>query len=141
MQLLHIKEYTLDTKSIPFIESRISAGFPSPAMDYLEQKLDLNEHLIRNPNSTFIIIVKGDSMTDHGINDNDLLIVDKSITPAMNQIVIAEVNGEYTVKRIEKIKNKLFLVAGNDKYKPIEINEETEFMVWGVVTFCIHKAI
>src|SRR6187399_3665939 len=85
---------------VSFFDNSIPAGFPSPAMDYVEQKLDLNDYLLRHPNSTFIIKVKGNSMTGEGINDDDLLIIDKSIQPAMNQIVLAEINGEYTVKRI-----------------------------------------
>ncbi len=125
----------------PYFDNRVPAGFPSPAMDYVEQKLDLNDLLLRHPNSTFIIKVKGNSMTGEGINDEDLLIVDKSIQPAMNQIVLAEINGEYTVKRIEKKKGKLFLVAANKSFEPIAISEENEFMVWGVVTFCIHRTL
>jgi len=126
---------------LPFLYNQISAGFPSPALDYIEQRLDLNQYLIEHPNSTFIIRVTGCSMIDDGINDNDLLIVDKSREPVMGQIVIAEVNGQFTVKRIEKIKGKPYLVAANKKYDPIPINEETELMIWGVVTFSIHKTI
>ena len=124
---------------LPFMESKIAAGFPSPAADYLEQKLDLNEYLIKHPASTFVIRVTGSSMIDEGIFDGDLLIVDKSIEPQMGQVVIAELNGGFTVKKIEKINDKLFLVAGNKNYEPIPVNEETEFLIWGVVTYSIHK--
>ncbi len=108
-------------------------------MDYIEQKLDLKEYLIEHPNSTFFVRVKGESMINEGIYDEDLLVVDKGIEPAIGQIVIAEINGEFTVKKIDMIKGSLYLVAANDKFDPILINEETEFMVWGVVTYCIHK--
>ncbi len=124
---------------LTYIDYKIPAGFPSPATDYIEQRLDLNERFIIHPNSTFIIRVKGNSMVEAGIHDDDFLIVDKSIKPATGQIVIAEVNGDYTIKRIDKIKDKLYLVAANEKFEPMLINEESEFQVWGVVTYCIHK--
>jgi len=136
--------YRLETSTkiiFPFFDNRIPAGFPSPAMDYSEQKLDLKEYLMPHENSTFIVRVKGSSMIDDGINDDDLLIVDKSLRICMGQIVIAELNGEFTVKRIEKIKGKLFLVAANKKFEPIAINEETELMIWGIVNFTIHKTM
>jgi len=126
---------------LPFLEYKIPAGFPSPAADYVEQKLDLNEYLIKHPASTFILRVVGDSMIDEGIRSGDLLIVDKSISTAMGQVVIAELNGEYTVKKIERIKNKLYLVAANKNFEPIPINEETEFLIWGVVIHSIHKHV
>ena len=122
----------------PLFLSEVSAGFPSPADDYLDRKLDLNEHLIKNPAATFFVRVAGDSMTGAGINDNDILVVDRSLEPASNNIVIAVVNGELTVKRLIKNQNCYRLVAENSDYPPLDIDEEMELEIWGVVTFAIH---
>jgi DNA polymerase V len=116
----------------------VSAGFPSPADDYLEGKLDLNEHLIRHEASTFFVKVKGDSMIGAGIHSGDLLIVDRALEPADKSVVIAVVNGELTVKRISKQDGKLSLVPDNGNYRPIPITGCTNFEVWGVVTHVIH---
>jgi len=116
----------------------VSAGFPSPADDYLEGKLDLNEHLIKHEASTFFVKVKGDSMIGSGIHSGDLLIVDRALEPTDNSVVIAVVNGELTVKRIAKQDGKLSLVPDNGNYLPIPITECTNFEVWGVVTHVIH---
>lgn len=124
---------------IPLFTETISAGFPSPADDYIEKKLDLNEHLIKNPSSTFLLKVKGDSMTDAGINDGDILVVDRSIEPSDGKIVIGVVDSEFTVKRILKKGKKLFLQAENKDYKPIEITEDMDFKIWGIVSYAIHK--
>lgn len=123
--------------------AKVPAGFPSPAADYEEDKLDLNKHLIRNPAATFFVRVAGDSMVKAGIHDGDLLVVDRSIKPRDKNVVIAVVNGELTVKRIRISKNKrlslkLTLEAENENYRSQEINEEMEFEVWGVVTNVIH---
>lgn len=141
MKLQIIALDTTGTILLPYFENRITAGFPSPAMDYIEEKLDIKEYLIEHPNSTFFVRVNGDSMTGEGINDGDLLVVDKSINGFMGHIVIAEVNGEFTVKKIDMINGKLYLIAANDKFVPIEINETTEFMIWGVVTYSIHRTL
>ena len=117
----------------------ISAGFPSPADDYIDRLLDLNELLIKNPPATFFVKVAGDSMTGAGINDGDTLIVDRSIEAANGKIVIAVVNGELTVKRLVKSNNSYRLVAENPNYAPLEINEESQFEIWGVVTSVIHQ--
>lgn len=118
--------------------AKVPAGFPSPAADYEEDKLDLNKHLIRNPAATFFVRVTGDSMVKAGIHDGDLLVVDRSIEPRDKNVVIAVVNGELTVKRIRIRKNKLTLEAENENYQSREIDEEMEFEVWGVVTSVIH---
>ncbi|MCJ7778301.1 MAG: translesion error-prone DNA polymerase V autoproteolytic subunit [Sedimentisphaerales bacterium] len=118
--------------------AKVPAGFPSPAADYEEDKLDLNKHLIRNPAATFFVRVTGDSMVKAGIHDGDLLVVDRSIEPRDKNVVIAVVNGELTVKRIRIRKNKLSLEAENENYQSREIDEEIEFEVWGVVTNVIH---
>jgi DNA polymerase V len=123
----------------PIFTAKVPAGFPSPAADYEEDKLDLNRHLIRNPAATFFVRVAGDSMVKAGIHDGDLLVVDRSIEPKDKNVIIAVVNGELTVKRIRIRKNKLTLVAENENYQSQEIKEEMEFEVWGVVTNVIHE--
>jgi len=125
--------------SLPLFSNRISAGFPSPADDYLEKRLDLNEHLIRNPSSTFLVRVTGTSMQNSGIYDGDILVVDRSIESTNKRIVIGVIDGEFTVKRIIQRKGKTFLVPENDQYKETEITENMDFSIWGVVTFAIHK--
>ena len=117
----------------------VSAGFPSPAEDYIEDQLDLNKYLIKHPSATFFVKVKGDSMIDAGIHSGDILIVDRAIDPGNKKVVIAVIDGELTLKRIRMMKGKLFLVPENNKYKPVEITEEMDFNVWGVVTNVIHK--
>jgi len=124
---------------LPLYLSRIKAGFPSPAEDYLDKKLDLNEHLIKHPASTFFVKVKGDSMIGAGINSGDILIVDRSLEPKDKRIVVAVVNGDFTVKRISKKGEKLTLLPENPKYDPIEIKDGMDFEVWGVVTNVIHQ--
>ena len=122
-----------------FLDS-VSAGFPSPATDYMENKLDLNEYLIKQPASTFIVKAKGPSMTDAGILSGDLLIVDRSITPKSNDIVIASIFGDLTVKKLQKKKNSLFLLSANSDYPSIQVKEEMECFIWGVVTYIIHES-
>ena len=123
----------------PIFTAKVPAGFPSPAADYEENKLDLNKHLIKNPAATFFVRVTGDSMVKAGIHDGDLLVVDRSIEPRDKNVVIAVINGELTVKRIRIKKNKLTLEAENDDYQSQEISKEMEFEVWGVVTNVIHS--
>ena len=122
-----------------FLDS-VSAGFPSPATDYMENKLDLNEYLIKHPASTFIVKAKGPSMTDAGILSGDLLIVDRSITPKSNDIVIASIFGDLTVKKLQKKENSLFLLSANSDYPSIQVKEEMECFIWGVVTYIIHES-
>lgn len=122
----------------PIFMATVPAGFPSPAADYEEGKLDLNRHLIKNSTATFFVRVTGDSMVKAGIHDGDLLIVDRSIEPRDKNVVIAVVNGELTVKRIRIRKNRLTLEAENEAYQSQEINDGMEFEVWGVVTNVIH---
>lgn len=122
----------------PLFNTRVSAGMPLPTDDYSEGKIDLNEHLLQNPETTFFVRVSGDSMIDVGIHPGDLLVVDRSIRPASGKIVIAVVNGELTVKRLFKEKNRLCLMPENPNYPAIEITEDMAFMIWGVVTNVIH---
>ena len=123
---------------LPLFTVRVPAGFPSPGDDYIDRKLDLNEFLIKHPAATFFVRVEGDSMVNAGIHSGDILIVDRSLEAHDNDIVIAQVNGELTVKRIRIIKNKLYLVAENPAFQPIRITPEMSFDVRGVVTYVIH---
>lgn len=125
--------------SVPLYSSKVQAGFPSPADDYIERHLDLNSELIKNPASTFLLRAVGDSMIDAGIFSNDILIVDRSLEPADGKIVIAALNGELTVKRLVRQKGRVQLVAANIHYKPIDITEEQDLVIWGVVTRVIHE--
>lgn len=122
----------------PLFLANVPAGFPSPADDYIDRKLDLNEYLIKHPAATFFVRVEGESMIGAGIHSGDILIVDRALEPADRKIVIANVNGDLTVKRIRQIKDKLFLAAENPDFDPIEINEEEGFTIWGVVTYVLH---
>ena len=126
---------------LPLFVSSISAGFPSPAEDFVENELDLNEFLIRHPAATFFVKVKGDSMINAGIADGDILVVDRSLDPKNNSVAIAFLDGEFVVKRICKKQSGLFLIPENSRYQPIKITEEMDFKIWGLVTFIIKKAI
>lgn len=123
---------------LPLVGARIAAGFPSPADDFVDRRLDLNEHLIRHPTATFFVRVQGSSMIDAGIHDGDLLIVDRSLEPGDNRIIIAALNGELTVKRVTRRGGKLWLLPENHDFAPVEVTPEMQFEVWGVVTSVIH---
>ena len=125
-------------KNLP-LYSNIYAGFPSPAEDHMDLSLDLNEFLIKHPAATFYVYAKGDSMINAGIYDGDLLIVDRSLNAELKSIVIAIIDGEFTVKRVNRINNTLYLIPDNSLYKPIKITKEMNFEIWGVVTHTIHK--
>jgi DNA polymerase V len=135
---LYLPEF-LSQQQLKLFSSQIPAGFPSPAEDFLEKRLDLNEYLIKNKSATFLIKVHGDSMVNAGIFDGDILVIDRSVQPSSGKIVLGVLNGEFTVKRIEKRKNKLFLIPENEAFSPIEITSEMDFKIWGVITFAIHK--
>ena len=126
--------------TVPFYLHKAGAGFPSPATDYIEEDVDLNVHLIKNVPATFIIRVQGKSMTDVGIYDGDLLIVDKSLKPKNFSTVIANVHDELVVKSFVKEKDKQFLTSGSKRTEDkIIINSESDVFVWGVVTYVIHS--
>lgn len=134
--------FEVDQKSkvvCPLFTSGISAGFPSPAEDHIDQQLDLNELLIQHPIATFFVRVSGESMKDAGINHGDILVVDRSLEATSGRIVIAIVNGELTVKRFVQDSSSCQLVAANPDYPPVAISDETDFSVWGVVTSVIHQ--
>lgn len=132
---------SLDFPSMPLLlfSNRVSAGFPSPADDHMEMKLDLNQHLIQHPAATFLVRVSGDSMIGAGIYDCDVLVVDRSLTCKDGAIVIAVIDGELTVKRFFAYDNKVVLRAENPKYLDITVTQEMDFRIWGVVTTVIHK--
>jgi DNA polymerase V len=122
---------------IPYVKEGVSAGFPSPAADFMETNIDLNKELSENPLATFYIKVKGNSMIDAGINDKDVLVVDRSLEPQNNKIVICFIDGEFTVKRIKLDKDCLYLMPENENYKPIKVTEENQLIIWGIVTYVI----
>jgi len=125
---------------IPFFGSQIPAGFPSPADDYLEMSLDLNEHLIRNPSSTFFARVTGSSMINSGIYDNDIVIIDKSLQPKNGSILVCVIDGEFTIKRFKRVDdNTAYLMPDNPNFNPIKVDQNNDFTIWGVVTYTIHK--
>jgi DNA polymerase V len=123
---------------LPLQNCSVPAGFPSPAEDYVEHKLDLNSYLVTHPAATFFVRASGNSMTGANIHDGDLLIVDRSIEAAHNDIVIAVVLGEITVKRLHYLRGEIALVPENDSYQTIFINEHSDLHIWGVVTNAIH---
>ena len=125
-------------KALPLFLSPVVAGFPSPADDYLDRKLDLHEHMVRNPAATFFVRAAGDSMIGAGIHDGDLLVVDRSITPVNGSVVIAVVEGKLTVKYLLRKKGRVLLAPANEKYPKLDITEQEDTLIWGVVTYAIH---
>ncbi len=141
-QDIRLQFITPDTASeldVPVASSGVSAGFPSPADDHLEPPLDLNLTLVRNPAATFFARVSGDSMKDDCICDGDLLVADKSIEPYDGCVAVCFLGGEFTLKRVCMDKGRITLMPANKRYKPIEVNPDDDFSVWGVVTYSIQK--
>ena len=130
-----------DSRSIelPYYDTRVQAGFPSPAEDHLEQRLDLNTLVIENPSATFFVRVAGESMRGIGITDDDILVVDRSIESWGNRIVVAVIDSEFTIKRFTKRNGTVVLEAENPDYPPSRITEEIDFFVWGVVCWTLKK--
>lgn len=126
---------------IPYFPGGASCGFPSPADDFAENELDLNEYLIKHPASTFFIRARGTSMIDASIHDGDILIIDKSLEPKNNSIVLACIDGEFLIKRFVKKGNKVFLIPCNSDFKQIEVTNNENFSVEGIVTCVIHNTI
>lgn len=124
---------------LPLLSFSVSAGFPSPADDYTEENIDLNEYLIQNPFSTFFIRVKGHSMINSGIQDQDLIVVDKSLTAKPGDIVIAIIDERFTVKRLEKKDNIFYLKAENPNYPDLHLKNYSNMQIWGVVIYSIHN--
>ena len=130
-----------DSQSVelPYYDTKVQAGFPSPAEDHLEQRLDLNTLVIDNPSSTFFVRVAGESMRQIGITDGDILVVDRSIESWVNRIVVAVIDSEFTIKRFTKRNGTVVLEAENPDYPSITITEEMDFSVWGVVSWTLKK--
>lgn len=137
-----VKAFLTQTNSLlpPLYASTVRAGFPSPADDYIEDRLDLNHYLIKHPAASFFVTASGDSMRNAGIHSGDLLIVDKSIQAEHGSIVIAALNGELTVKRLSRAHEQVRLMPENEEFAPIDISNEDELVIWGVVTYVIHPA-
>jgi DNA polymerase V len=131
------EKYSLHNLIMPLSTNGISAGFPSPADDHLEDIIDLNQHLIKNKEATFFGRAEGDSMIGAGIGNGDLLVIDKSLRPKNQNIAVCFLDGEFTVKRIKIEKDTIWLVAENEKYQPIKVTSENDFVIWGIVTHCI----
>ena len=121
----------------PIIAENISAGFPSPAMDFEDVSIDLNKYVIKRPSSTFFGRVKGNSMKNIGIGDDDLIVIDKSIKPLDNMIAVCYLDGGFTIKRILMKNDRCFLIPANDDYKTVVVNEDNDFHIWGIVTYVI----
>lgn len=128
-----------DDVMIPFVSQKVPAGSPCPSDNYIEETINLNQVLVKKPKSTFCIRVIGDSMIDAGINEDDILIVDSSIEPSHNRIVVAAIDGDLTVKRLYYKRGKILLCPANEKYSPLEVQSDS-LNIWGVVTFVIHQA-
>lgn len=124
-------------QQVSYVSGGVSAGFPSPAADFAETSIDLNKELSKNPLATFYIKVNGNSMIDAGINNKDILVVDRSIEPKDNKIAVCVVDGEFTVKRIKLEKDCMYLLPENKNYQPIKVTEENQVSVWGIVTYVI----
>lgn len=132
----YIPDYSTELE-LPFVETGISAGFPSPADDFIELTIDLNKFLVKHKDTTFFARVKGHSMKNAGIYDGDLLVIDKSLAPQDGKIAICQIDGEFTVKRIKIEKEIVWLIAENEEYKPIKVTPENELMIWGIVIHSI----
>lgn len=132
--------FSADTETeldLPFVDEGISAGFPSPALDFVDLSIDLNKHLIKHPSATFYGRVKGQSLKNAGIDDGDLLIIDKSLEPINGKIAVCYIDGEFTAKRIKKTKEELWLMPENEDYSPIKVEEENDLLIWGIVIHVI----
>ena len=121
------------------IEQGISAGFPSPADDFKEIRISLDRELVKNRDATFYAKVSGESMVGAGLDDGDLIVIDRSLDPQSGKIAVCLVDGEFTVKRIRKEEDKLYLMPENKRYKPIELKKGSELTIWGVVQYVIKK--
>lgn len=139
MKLTIIPADTESELPLPLAEQGVKAGFPSPAHDDPAERIDLNRELIRHPSSTFYVRVSGNSMQGCGIDNGDLLIVDRSLSPRSGDIVVALIDGEFTLKRlrIDKAQRSVWLLPANDEYPPIHVGPDNDFVIWGVVTYNI----
>lgn len=128
-----------NSRELPFITSGIKAGFPSPAADFDETRISLDKALVKNIDTTFYAKANGQSMKGAGIDDGDIMVIDRSIEPINNKIAVCLIDGEFTVKRIKKTKEELLLMPENSDFQPIKINEDNQLVIWGIVTYVIKK--
>ncbi|MBR5745065.1 MAG: translesion error-prone DNA polymerase V autoproteolytic subunit [Muribaculaceae bacterium] len=138
----HVEIHLPDTSSqmpLPFAEGGIRAGFPSPAQDYISESIDLNTELIAHPAATFYGRVIGDSMSGEGIEEGDILVIDKSLEPANGDLAVCQVDGEFTLKRLNIQKDRVLLMPSSPNYQPIVVTVENQFMIWGIVTYTIKR--
>ncbi len=139
-----VEIFSSDTEAsldLPFLPFDVSAGFPSPALDFVDVSIDLNKHLIEHPSATYYGRVQGESMKEAGIDSGDLIIIDKSIEPADGKIAVCYIDGEFTLKRIKLKKSGVWLMPENDKYKPLKVDESSNLEIWGIVTYVIKKPL
>lgn len=127
--------------TLPMLEGGVSAGFPSPAADFTDDRINLNQHLIKNISTTFIAVAEGHSMEGAGIGHKDLLVIDKSLEPKCGDIAVCVIDGEFTLKRLDLRNDGIWLMPENQNYKPIHVAEFSHFEIWGIVTFSIQKHI
>ena len=137
--LIFFTPETSNDSGVLFFDTGISAGFPSPADDFKQQRISLDKELIKNKEATFFARVNGQSMIGAGLDDNDLLVIDRSLEPEHNRIAVCFLNGEFTVKRLKVVNNGIWLQPENPDYEPIKITEENDFIIWGIVTNVIKK--
>lgn len=138
----NLEIYSIDINSslpLPYADDGIRAGFPSPAQDYMELSIDLNKELIKHPSSTFYGRVVGDSMKDEGIEDGDVLVIDKSLDLLDNDLAVCFVDGEFTVKRVKIEKDAAYLIPSNPDYPTLKVTQDNDFQIWGIVTYTIKK--
>ena len=126
-------------KSLHLAQEKISAGFPSPADDFKELRISIDQEVVRNEEATFYARVSGESMQGAGLDDGDLLVIDRSIEPKNGKIAVCYIDGEFTVKRLKVVEDGVFLIPENPKYQPIKVTEENELIIWGIVTYVVKK--
>ena len=126
-------------KSLYLAQEGISAGFPSPADDFKELRISIDQEVVRNEEATFYARVSGESMQGAGLDDGDLLVIDRSVEPQNNKIAVCYVDGEFTVKRLKVVSDGVFLIPENPRYHPIKVTEESELIIWGIVTYVVKK--
>ena len=134
-----LKPDSVESLNIKFSDTPVNAGFPSPAENHMENTMDLNRALVKNPSSTFYARVKGESMIDDGVDDGDILVIDRSVEPYENCLAVCFLDGEFTLKRVRLEGEDLLLVPANEKFKPIRVKKDNDFYVWGIVRYLIKR--
>lgn len=132
-------EQAENAAEVPYFNIGIKAGFPNPAINYKAESLDLNKYLVSSPATTFCATVDGDSLADAGVDDGDIIIIDKSLEPKDGDLAVCYIDGGFTLKYIKVEKDVVMLIPANQKYTPIQITKDNEFLIWGIVTYSIKK--